>query len=71
MREKDGERQMKGSLLKHRKKTANSGKPQRMVIEFITTCPKCGGEIELWSKQPETVCLFCDYHVFDNESTIH
>ncbi len=68
---KDGEKPMRGSPLKHKGKITNSGKPRRTVIEFITTCPKCGGEIELWSRDPETVCLFCDYRVFDKESTIH
>ncbi len=62
---------MKGSPLKHKGKVARNNKPKKILIEFITTCPKCGGEIELWSKEPETVCLFCDYRVFDKEGTIH
>ncbi len=62
---------MKGSPLKHKGKIPRNNKPKRILIEFITTCPKCGGEIELWSKEPETVCLFCDYRVFDKEGTIH
>jgi len=62
---------MRGNPLKHKTKTPGNGKQQRIVLEFITTCPKCGGEIELWSREPETVCLFCDYRVFDKEGTIH
>jgi DNA-directed RNA polymerase subunit RPC12/RpoP len=62
---------MKGSPLKHKGKIASNNRPKSVLVEFITTCPKCGGEIELWSKEPETVCLFCDYRVFDKEGTIH
>ncbi len=38
---------------------------------LITVCPKCGGEIELWSETLETNCVFCNYKVFDREGTIH
>jgi hypothetical protein len=38
--------------------------------EFIT-CPKCGEEIELWSDDEETICLFCRHKVFKRETTIH
>lgn len=41
------------------------------VPDLVTTCPKCGGEIGLWSTEPETVCIFCEYKVFDKEGTLH
>ncbi|GAB4406957.1 MAG: hypothetical protein OHK0032_02130 [Thermodesulfovibrionales bacterium] len=31
------------------------------------TCPKCGEDIELWSDEEETQCIFCGYRVFKNE----
>ncbi|MGD0887000.1 MAG: hypothetical protein ABSA46_19330 [Thermodesulfovibrionales bacterium] len=40
------------------------------VPDFIT-CPKCGEEIELWSDEEETVCLFCGHKIFKRETTIH
>ncbi len=40
------------------------------VPEFIT-CPKCGGEIELWSDEEETACSFCGQKVFKKESIVH
>ena len=40
------------------------------VPEFIT-CPKCGEEIELWSDEEETACLFCCYRVFKNERIVN
>lgn len=40
--------------------------------DIVTACPKCGGEVALWSEDRETaVCIFCDYRLFDRESTIH
>jgi len=38
--------------------------------EFVT-CPECGGEIELWSDEYETVCLFCGHKAFKKENIIH
>jgi hypothetical protein len=40
------------------------------VPEFIT-CPKCGGEIELWSDEHRTVCYFCGHKVFKKENILH
>lgn len=40
------------------------------VPEFLT-CPKCGGEIELWSEEYETVCFFCGHKAFKKENIVH
>jgi rRNA maturation endonuclease Nob1 len=40
------------------------------VPEFIT-CPKCGGEIELWSDEERTECFFCGHKVFKKENIVH
>jgi DNA-directed RNA polymerase subunit RPC12/RpoP len=39
--------------------------------EFIISCPKCGGEVGLWSEDRETTCTFCNHRVFDKETTEH
>jgi len=39
--------------------------------DIITSCPKCGGEVSIWSEEPETLCIFCQYHLFEKEKTIH
>jgi DNA-directed RNA polymerase subunit RPC12/RpoP len=41
------------------------------VLDLIAICPKCGGEVGLWSEEAETLCTFCDYRVFEKESTVH
>ena len=41
------------------------------VPDIITTCPKCGGELGIWSGEKETLCIFCDHKVFEKENTIH
>lgn len=41
------------------------------IADIITTCPKCGGELGLWSEETETLCIFCDHKVFEKEKTIH
>lgn len=41
------------------------------IQDIITTCPKCGGEVGLWSEENETLCIFCDHKVFEKENTIH
>ena len=41
------------------------------VPDIITTCPKCGGELGIWSENIETLCIFCDHKVFEKENTIH
>ncbi len=41
------------------------------VPEIITICPKCGGELGIWSGENETLCIFCDHKVFEKENTIH
>ena len=40
------------------------------VPEFIT-CTQCGGEVELWTDEEETLCPSCNYKVFKKESTVH
>ena len=41
------------------------------TLDIITTCPKCGGELGLWSEETETLCIFCDHKVFEKENTLH
>ena len=41
------------------------------VVDLIAICPKCGGEIGLWSEDRETVCIFCDLKLFEREGTVH
>ena len=65
---KDGGRQMKDNL-KHKEKSPCSVKITP-VPEFIT-CPKCGGEIELWSYEYLTSCFYCGHKVFEKENIIH
>ena len=60
---------MKTNRLKEKQKSPCSVK-YTPVPEFIT-CPKCGEEVELWSDEGETVCLFCGHKMFRKESTIH
>ena len=38
---------------------------------FLTTCPRCGGEIDLMSREEETRCVFCDHKLYERESTSH
>jgi NADH pyrophosphatase NudC (nudix superfamily) len=61
---------MKENLSKHR-----NGKIRGLKIiavpDIITTCPKCGGEMGIWSEELETLCIFCQYRIFDREGTIH
>ena len=40
------------------------------VPEFIC-CPLCGADIELWSDELLTRCLFCGHNVFKKERIIH
>ncbi len=68
--EKDGGRHMKENASKHKDKGPASVKIT-VVPEFLTTCPACGGEIELWSDAKETICIFCQHKVFDKETTVH
>jgi len=39
-------------------------------LEFLT-CPKCGEDVELWTDEEETICLFCGYHLFRKEAILH
>ena len=55
--------------LKHREKSPCTVKIMP-VPEFIT-CPICGGEIELWSYEYLTSCLYCGHKVFKKENIIH
>ena len=61
---------MKENPSKH--KTGKTGGSKIIVVpDIITTCPKCGGELGIWSENIETLCIFCDHKVFDKENTIH
>jgi hypothetical protein len=40
------------------------------IPEFII-CPKCGGEVGLWTGSVLTICWFCGYHVFKKEAIIN
>jgi len=42
-----------------------------LAPELITSCPKCGGEVGIWSEDKETHCIFCQHRLFDHEGTIH
>ena len=42
-----------------------------MGQELIAVCPKCGGEIALWSEDQETACIFCNHKLFEHEGTLH
>lgn len=35
------------------------------------TCPYCGEDIEIWTDEEETKCLFCGFHLFRKEAVIH
>ena len=65
---KDGGKQMKNNM-KHNEKSPCSVKITP-VPEFIT-CPKCGGEIELWSDEYLTSCFYCGHQVFKKENIVH
>ncbi|HUJ18706.1 MAG TPA: hypothetical protein VL197_12020 [Nitrospirota bacterium] len=45
--------------------------PVEELRGLITTCPRCGGEVELWSQEDETVCVFCNHKVFERQTTNH
>ncbi len=61
---------MNENTSKHKDKSFSAAKIA-VAPEFLTTCPACGGEIELWSGSQETVCIFCQLKVFDKETTVH
>jgi len=61
---------MKGNPSKH-KTDKTRAKKIVAITDIITTCPKCGGELGIWSEANETLCIFCDHKVFDSENTIH
>jgi len=61
---------MKENPLKH-KPGKIAGKESGIAKEVITICPKCGGEVALWSEGHVTTCIFCRYRLFERETTIH
>jgi DNA-directed RNA polymerase subunit RPC12/RpoP len=69
-RTEEGGTNMKENTSKHKEKSGSRVK-NTVAPEFLTTCPACGGEIELWSGTQETVCIFCQHKVFDKETTVH
>jgi hypothetical protein len=40
-------------------------------IPQSVTCPKCGGQIGLWTDSIITICWFCGFHVFKKETIIN
>jgi hypothetical protein len=62
---------MKENPSKH-KTNKTTGKMKITAIpDIITTCPQCGGELGIWSEEPETQCIFCQFRIFDREGTLH
>jgi DNA-directed RNA polymerase subunit RPC12/RpoP len=61
---------LKENLQKHKTKKSYIGFVAA-EIDILTTCPKCGGEVNIWSEGQETVCIFCQYRMFKNEKTVH
>jgi len=47
------------------------GKVRYAPAPDYTTCPACGHEIELWSGEYLTACLYCGHRLFRRELTIH
>lgn len=41
------------------------------TLDLMITCPKCGGETDIWTANDETSCIFCSHKVFEREATIH
>jgi len=61
---------MKENLPKHKDAAASSAETAA-VREIIVVCPKCGGEVGLWSEEAETICIFCEHKIFEKEKTVH
>jgi hypothetical protein len=40
-------------------------------IPESVTCPKCGGEIGLWTGSILTICWFCGFHAFKKETIVN
>ena len=62
---------MRESLSKHKSSSKSTGIRLASVLDLIAICPKCGGEVGLWSEEAETLCTFCEYRVFEKERTVH
>jgi DNA-directed RNA polymerase subunit RPC12/RpoP len=62
---------MRESLSKHKPLRKSTGIRLASVLDLIAICPKCGGEVGLWSEEAETLCTFCEYRVFEKERTVH
>ena len=41
------------------------------AIPESITCPKCGGDIGLWTNSILTICWFCGFHAFKKEAIIN
>ncbi len=61
---------MRENPQKHKEKR-QTGTRIMSVVDIVTTCPKCGGEVGIWSEDTVTRCIFCDYPLFERERTIH
>jgi len=70
LREKDGGKPMKENP-SERDSTATILVALIQTPDLITACPKCGGEVGLWSEDKETICIFCNHQIFALEGTIH
>ncbi len=62
---------MKEKKALHRERHADGVRIDALV-DLIAICPRCGGELGLWSDDDkEAVCIFCDHKVFEHEGTVH
>lgn len=61
---------MKENPSKHKNMTVLSTETS-VMREIIAVCPKCGGEVGLWSEEAETVCIFCEHRIYEKEKTVH
>lgn len=41
------------------------------IFPTETTCPICGNEIDLWTRDEETHCWGCGYRLFQKENIVH
>jgi DNA-directed RNA polymerase subunit RPC12/RpoP len=62
---------MKENPPKHKWRKETGKGSDSVIRDLMTTCPRCGGEMSLWSGASETVCIFCKYRVFERENTTH
>ncbi|MBI5633387.1 MAG: hypothetical protein HZA15_07920 [Nitrospirae bacterium] len=61
----------KGAIEMKDLKSKYSSKEDLVSIPESVTCPKCGGQIGLWTESIITICWFCGFHVFKKEAIIN